>query len=79
MSIETLTSFFGWMVVLNFGFLIVAGILLIAMRDWAAHLHARMFHLEEHEVRKAYFDYLARYKILTFVFVLMPYIALKLV
>lgn len=78
MTVETLTTFFGWMTVLNIGFLIITTVLLLAMQNWVTGVHARMFKMDEADVRKAYFAYLAKYKTLTLVFALVPYIALKL-
>ncbi|WP_372724105.1 DUF6868 family protein [Immundisolibacter sp.] len=77
-SIETLTTFLGWSTVINFGVLTVAAILLILMRGPISTLHARMFSLDEAELSRAYFQYLAQYKIAIFVFNLAPYIALKI-
>ncbi|WP_372716876.1 DUF6868 family protein [Immundisolibacter sp.] len=77
-SIETLTTFLGWSTVINFGVLAVAAILLILMRGPISKLHARMFSLDEAELSRAYFQYLAQYKIAIFVFNLAPYIALKI-
>lgn len=79
MTYETLTAFFGWMTVLNFGFLVFATLMLLAMRDWATSLHARLFNLDETTVRAAYFSFLSRYKVLALVFSLIPYLALRLV
>ena len=77
-SLETLTAFFGWMSVLNIGFLAITSLLLMVFRDKFAALHAAVLGLDEAEVKKGYFSYLANYKILTFVTSVMPYMALKL-
>jgi hypothetical protein len=37
-----------------------------------------MFGLEDADLSRAYFQYLAQYKILVFVFNLMPYLALRI-
>ena len=79
MTQETLTAFFGWMTVLNFAFLTVSTLMIVALRDWMAGFHGRMFDMDPSEVRKAYFRYLAHYKVLTFIFCLMPWLALKMV
>ncbi|WP_170372644.1 DUF6868 family protein [Ruegeria arenilitoris] len=79
MTPETLTAFFGWMTVLNFAVLLLSTLMVVALQDRVAAIHGRMFQMEKAEVRKAYFKYLANYKILTLIFCLMPWIALKLV
>jgi hypothetical protein len=77
-SIETLTTFLGWSTVINFVVLAVAAILLILMRSPISKLHARIFGLGEADLPRAYFQYLAQYKIAIFIFNLVPYIALKI-
>jgi hypothetical protein len=42
-------------------------------------LHAKMFGLSEEDLSRAYFQYLAQYKIAIFVFNLAPYLALRIV
>lgn len=78
MTPEVLSAFFGWMTVLNFGVLILSTVMILALQDRIAAFHGRIFQMEPAEVRKAYFKYLANYKVLTIVFCMMPWIALKL-
>ena len=79
MTQETLTAVFGWMTVLNFAVLIFSTVMIVALQDRIANIHGRMFQMERTAVKKAYFRYLANYKILTLIFCLMPWLALKLV
>lgn len=78
MTVESLTTVFGWMTVLNIGFLAITTVMLLTMQHWVTGIHARMFKMEEADVRKAYFAYLAKYKTLTLIFAVTPYFALKL-
>ena len=77
-SIETLTTFFGWCTVLNFGLMAFGLIKLVLIQDWASGVHAKMFGLDKAPVRVAYFQYFVNYKIAIVVFNLAPYIALKI-
>jgi len=79
MTLEILTSFFGWMSVLNIALLIVSAVLILALKGWAETLHSRMFGLEEADIRQIYFRWLGNYKLLTFVFCIIPYLSLRLV
>ncbi|CUH88177.1 hypothetical protein PH5382_02109 [Phaeobacter sp. CECT 5382] len=79
MSVEQLTTFFGWLTVLHFGFLGITTLLLLGFRDIFAALHAKMLGLDQAAVKQGYFTYLANYKILIFITALMPYLALKLI
>jgi hypothetical protein len=78
-SLETITAFFGWCAVINIGLLTLASIMLAVMRGPISQLHARMFGLSEEDLSRAYFQYLAQYKIAVVVLALVPYIALKMV
>ncbi len=77
-SLETLTTFFGWTTVINFVLLGVSSIMVIAMRGSISRMHGQMFGLEPVDLSRAYFQYIAQYKIAIIVFSLTPYIALKL-
>ncbi len=78
MTQEILTAVFGWMTVLNFAMLLFSSLMIVTMQDWIAGIHGKMFQMEPAEVKKAYFKFLANYKLLTIVFCLMPWVALKL-
>ncbi len=77
-SLEAITAFFGWTTVINFALLFVSSITVIAARESIARLHGRMFGLESVDLSRAYFQYIAQYKIAIIVFSLTPYVALKL-
>lgn len=79
MTQETLTAFFGWMTVLNFGLLAFTAILFLMLKDWIAHTHHRLYGIGEAEVKRLYLDWMGRYKLLAIVFGLMPYLALRIV
>ncbi len=78
MTIETLTTLLGWSAIINMGILLFSTIMLLLMRNMSTKLHAKWFDLEEADVSKAYFQYLAQYKIATLVFNVAPYCALKI-
>ena len=77
-SINEITSFFGWCSVINIGLLSYMTLMLTLFRTFVKNLHAKMFGLSEIDLDKAYFNYLANYKIAILVFNLVPYVALKL-
>ncbi|KIC40172.1 hypothetical protein RA27_15195 [Ruegeria sp. ANG-R] len=78
MTQEFLTTVFGWMTVLNVAVLLFSTLMIIIMQDWIAGLHGRLFQMERADAKRAYFRYLANYKLLTTIFCLMPWLALKL-
>lgn len=78
MSVETFTTFFGWMAVINIGYLTLATLVMLGMRTRMAGVHQRMFGISEQELKLAYFNWIANYKIVALVFSVVPYIALRL-
>ena len=77
-SLEAVTAFFGWTTVINFVVLMVSTITVIAARESKSSVHGRTFGLETADLSRAYFQYIAHYKIAIIVLSLTPYIALKL-
>ena len=77
-TIEALTQFLGWATVINVGVLIFATIAVMLMRNSMISIHGKMFGLDSVDLSRAYFQYIAQYKIAIFVFNLVPYIALKI-
>lgn len=78
-NLQTLTTFLGWCTVINFVFLIVASLVLIAMPGLVTKVHSSMFGLDENVLRRDYVNYLANYKILIIVLNLVPYAALRII
>lgn len=79
MTLETVTAVLGWASLINIGILVVSTVMLIAMRDWVAGIHARLFGLERPDLGRAYFQYLGQYKIAIIVLNVAPYLALRIV
>ncbi len=77
MTTETLTELLGWASIINIVILLFSTILLIAMRGTISKVHSKLFGLDEKDLGRAYFQYLAQYKIAIIVLNIAPYIALK--
>lgn len=77
-TIESVQEFLGWCTVINIGLLTVSAIAVITLRSTISAIHGKMFKLDEHELSRLYFQYLAQFKILVIIFNIVPYIALKL-
>ena len=78
MTIETLTEFFGWVSIINIAVLMISGLPVMLMRDVISKIHSKIFGLNPEDLGRAYFQYLAQFKIATIVFSIAPYIALKI-
>jgi len=77
-TLDSLTKFIGWCAVINIGILMLTSILLLLLRTSVSKIHGKLFNLSDTDVSKAYFQYLAQYKIAIIVFNLVPYVALKI-
>jgi len=75
-SVETLREFLGWCTAINIAMLSFATIFAGPLRGAVQGIHAKMFGLSEEDLTRAYFQYVAQYKIATIVFNVVPYIAL---
>ena len=78
MTVESLTELLGWASIVNIAILLFSTLLLIAMRGAIANLHSKLFGLDEKDLGRAYFQYLAQYKIAIITLNITPYIALKI-
>ena len=77
-SIEVLTTFFGWCSVINIGVLVFTTLVLMLMKDAISSIHAKLFGVNQENLPLIYFGYLGYYKVAILVFNLVPYLALKL-
>jgi hypothetical protein len=79
MTLDQLTAFFGWAAVINIGLLLFSTMALLVLRGPITRIHARLFGLNEQDLSKAYFQYLAQFKIAIILFTITPYLALRIV
>ena len=79
MTVDILREVLGWCAVINIGLLIFSAIFVVLLRGPISHIHAKMFNLDESDLSRAYFQYLAQYKIAIIMFNIIPYFALRIV
>ncbi|MER2491211.1 DUF6868 family protein [Catenovulum sediminis] len=77
-TLAQLTELFGWAALINIAYLSLATLLLVLMKGTISSLHCKMFNLERSDLEAKYFAFLSHYKVLTLVFFVAPYIALKI-
>ncbi len=77
-TLSQLTELLGWATVINIAYLLLATLILVFMRGTISSIHSRMFDIDEKKLSSKYFDFLSVYKIVTLVFIVAPYIALKI-
>ena len=77
-ALNTWTTFFGWLTIVNIGIYLITVIALNIMRDFAYRTNARIFRIGEEEVARTTFKYVGAFKLLITVFCFSPWLALKL-
>lgn len=77
-TLSQLTELLGWVSVVNIFVLFLIFITLTTIKKTVISIHSKMFDIKENELNLIYFEYIASYKKLTFIFILSPYIALKI-
>lgn len=78
MTLSQLTEMLGWASIINIGVLMLSALMLIGLRSTILPIHSKMFGLREDVLLKIYIQFIAGYKVLTFIFIISPYLALKI-
>ena len=78
-TLDTITAVLGWCSLINISILCFVALILSFMRGFVIKIHSALLSLSEEDLCRAYFQYLAQYKLLVIVFNLVPYFALKLI
>lgn len=78
MNIEQMSDFFGWCALLNYFLLTTWFLIFIIAKDWLFELHNGWFDITREQFNQLHYYGIATYKILLFIFCLMPYLALRI-
>ncbi len=78
MTMTELSTLLGWCTVINFGLLSIIALCLFALRDWVKGIHSSLYGIPGDQLDAIYFNYMANYKLLIFIFNLVPWIALQI-
>jgi len=79
MGVEKLQEFLLWCLLLNIGIYTFTVLATVLMRDFMSGMHEKLFGLREDTVHKAFYTYLAAYKLLIIVFNFVPWLALVII
>ncbi len=77
LTLSQLTELLGWASVINIAYLLLATIVIVFMNRTISSIHSKFFRVSGKELDSKYFEFLSIYKIMTLVFFVAPYIALK--
>ena len=69
----------GWCAVLNAGLLLLAALAVITVGGPVKRIHGALLGLSDEDLSRAYFQYLAQYKLAILIFNAVPYVALRIV
>ena len=78
MTISTLTTFFGWTLVINISFLLFSTLVLTLGRSFVLSVHSSILNMSEDELNRLYVNFLGNFKLGVFLLSLAPYLALKI-
>jgi preprotein translocase subunit SecY len=77
-TVSQLTERLGWTSLINIVYLFLATIVIAFIRGATSSIHGKMFRMNVKELDSKCFGFLSNYKIMTLVFIMSPYIALKI-
>ena len=76
MDIDSIRAFFMWCTILNVALLVFSWLVCVCAGDWAYRIHSKLFSISRETFNVAIYSFLGLYKMLVFVFNLIPYVAL---
>ena len=76
MTVDVLTSFLGWCLVLNFGLLLLFLFVATVFKDGLARINAKMFGVSESDARDMMFRSFYTYRVLFGFFNVIPWLVL---
>lgn len=79
MDIVSITAVLGWATIINVVILFITTFGIVFIRGGVSLIHGRLFGLNEKDLGRAYFQYIAQYKIAIIIFNISPYLALKII
>lgn len=78
MTVQMFQAFFMWCSIINVGMLLIMFFICIAAKDWAYKMHSRWFNLSKENFDLVLYCFLGFYKVLVFVFCIIPWIVLSI-
>jgi hypothetical protein len=79
MDIDCIRAFFMWCTILNVALLLLSSLFCICAGDWIYRIHSKLFSISKETFNVMIYSFLALYKLLVIVFILIPYLALLIV
>jgi len=77
-TLSQLTTLLGWATLINIGYLLLSTFILIFMKGWITSVHSQLLGLNAKVLELKYFEFLSNFKVITMIFFVAPYFALKI-
>ncbi len=77
MTVEFVRSFFGWCALINYAVLIIWWLMFSFGRDWMRSVHGKWFEISNERFNEIHYQLMGWFKLLIFVFNLVPYLVLR--
>lgn len=78
MDLQTLQTFLGWCVILNFAVMMYLFVVVVLAGDWIHRLYGRWFPMSREAFYLTMYAFLGVYKMLVIAFNVVPYLVLAL-
>jgi hypothetical protein len=79
MTLEILRDVLGWCTLINIALMLWWVLVILFARDFVYRMHYKWFKLSDESFDRIHYSGMAFYKILIFVFNLVPYLALRII
>lgn len=79
MNVQALTAFFMWCTIINAALLVISSLMFLAMPDWIYRKHSGIFPISREAFDIIIYSFLGFFKIMFFMFNLVPWIALLII
>ena len=79
MTLEQLTTFFGWMSVINLALFSFAVVVMWAFKGPGMRIHSAMFGISEDDLPLEWYRYLGTYNLALVFLNIVPYLALRII
>ncbi len=79
MDIQLLTRFFMWCTILNVGLLFLTFLIFTVAGDFVYRMHGKWFSMRRETFNVVFYSFIGLYKVLVYVFNIIPWVALLIV
>ena len=79
MDIQTLTSFFMWCTIINFGFLLFLALVFMLAPDLTYKIQSRFIPISRETFNTVFYSFIGFFKVVVLVFNVVPWIALLII